>query len=165
MKTAFTIWEDRISPVFDTAQHVLLVDIENGVLGPGRMDMPLPQEPVAKIAHLKEAGVSAVVCGAISRPLAQMAEERGIHVSPFVSGDIESVLRAYLHGELAQPVYCMPGCRGGQGRGRHGRGGGHCPCVCTVCGHQEPHRRGHPCNQQKCPKCGHTMVRAHGPVR
>jgi hypothetical protein len=52
--------------------------------------------------------------------------------------------------------------RGGQGRGRMGGPaaagpGGH--CVCTECGHTEPHERGTPCTQKQCPKCGSGMTR------
>lgn len=57
---------------------------------------------------------------------------------------------------------------GGQGRGR-GRGrqpggfglglGG--DCVCPACDTKVPHRRGTPCNQAECPKCGAKMVRAN----
>jgi predicted Fe-Mo cluster-binding NifX family protein len=32
-------------------------------------------------------------------------------------------------------------------------------CVCTQCGHSEPHERGNPCLQKKCPQCGAVMSR------
>jgi len=52
---------------------------------------------------------------------------------------------------------------GGRGSGRRGGGGfGGGPggsCVCLACGHREPHRRGVPCFEAKCPKCGGTMTR------
>lgn len=55
------------------------------------------------------------------------------------------------------------GAGGGGGRGG-GRGGGFGggpggTCVCLACGHQEPHQRGVPCFEKKCPKCGGTMTR------
>jgi electron transport complex protein RnfB len=56
------------------------------------------------------------------------------------------------------------GGAGGGGRGGGGRGGGFGggpggSCVCMACGHQEPHQRGVPCFDVKCPKCGGTMTR------
>ena len=45
----------------------------------------------------------------------------------------------------------------GLGTGREMDGGSDY-CVCPNCGYQEPHDRGVPCNQKKCPKCGTPMV-------
>jgi hypothetical protein len=45
------------------------------------------------------------------------------------------------------------GGRGGQGLGPGGQ------CVCPSCGTKVPHKRGTPCNQIKCPKCGAMMTR------
>jgi len=63
----------------------------------------------------------------------------------------------------------MGGSGGGAGRGGGGKGGrmggpaaagpgGE--CICTACGHREPHVRGVPCTAMKCPKCAATMMRA-----
>jgi NAD-dependent SIR2 family protein deacetylase len=32
-------------------------------------------------------------------------------------------------------------------------------CLCPNCGHREPHERGAPCVQKRCPKCGTAMTR------
>ncbi len=32
-------------------------------------------------------------------------------------------------------------------------------CVCTDCGHREPHQRGQPCTEKECPQCGKRMTR------
>lgn len=40
--------------------------------------------------------------------------------------------------------------------GAFGRGGF---CVCTKCGEKVSHVRGVKCTTQKCPACGHTLVR------
>jgi len=57
-------------------------------------------------------------------------------------------------------------CRGqgrtGAGRGRMGgpaAAGATGVCRCTSCGHTQPHERGFPCIELKCPQCGAGMIR------
>lgn len=55
------------------------------------------------------------------------------------------------------------GLRRGGGRGRQPGGFGLGPdgyCVCPNCGIKASHRRGIPCYEQKCPKCGSLMTRS-----
>jgi hypothetical protein len=47
-----------------------------------------------------------------------------------------------------------PGRMGG--RSAAGPGGS---CVCSSCGHREPHVAGEPCYGKKCPECGANMTR------
>lgn len=50
-----------------------------------------------------------------------------------------------------------------QGNFRGGRGAGFAGpegiCKCISCGYEQPHQRGVPCVQTKCPECGQPMVR------
>jgi len=50
-----------------------------------------------------------------------------------------------------------PGKGMGVGLPRRGIGGAE-QCRCPICGFIQPHPRGMPCNQIKCPKCGNVMV-------
>ncbi len=45
---------------------------------------------------------------------------------------------------------------GGMGQGRRGAGGT-TECECPKCGYKEPHVRGVPCTEKKCPKCETPM--------
>lgn len=128
MTIAFAVWEDRISPVFDTAGRLLLADVDAGRLANRRFEPMESAWPAEKAARLKALGVEVLVCGAISQPLAAMIAAESIRLVPFVAGDVEQVIAAYLRGDLVRPAFAMPGCgrrcRGRFGRGRGGGGGG-----------------------------------------
>ena len=125
-RIAIPTWNARVSPVFDTAGHALLVDVEDGA-EVGRSETPIGAVmPPRRILRLTELGVNVLICGAISRPLAVMAEGAGIRIVPWVAGNTEEVVQAYLTGQLPAPRFMMPGCFGrgrGPGRGGWGRGG------------------------------------------
>jgi predicted Fe-Mo cluster-binding NifX family protein len=121
MKVALTVWNERISPVFDVSRQMTLLDIEEGRVK-ARSDVPLqPGDPTRKVEQLASLKVETLICGAISRPLSAMLAARGVHVIPFVAGGAEDVVRAYLGGFLPSPAWAMPGCGGRRRRFRRGR--------------------------------------------
>jgi predicted Fe-Mo cluster-binding NifX family protein len=60
-------------------------------------------------------GVDTLICGAISRAFSKVLEVSGIHVIPWISGDAEEVLEAYMNGTIHHSRYLMPGCEGEDG--------------------------------------------------
>ena len=122
MRMALPIWDGRISPVFDTARRLLVLEVE-GAGALTRHEESLPEDMAAgRVSRLVGMGVGVLVCGAVSRPLAEMIAASGIRLIPFVSGDVEEVIQAFLAGKLPGPAFLMPGCSGGQRRFRGGRG-------------------------------------------
>jgi predicted Fe-Mo cluster-binding NifX family protein len=112
MRTAFSIWNQRIAPVFDTAHEIHLADY-----APGRVEVvstyKLADTDLAqKINWLLQQGVSTLVCGAVSRVHQEKLVVAGIKVVPFVAGDIGQVMHAYFDGTLKHAVFKMPGCCG-----------------------------------------------------
>jgi predicted Fe-Mo cluster-binding NifX family protein len=121
MKVALTIWNGRISPVFDVSRRMTLLDIEEGLVK-ARSDVSLQLgDPTRKAEQLASLKVETLICGAVSRPLSAMLAARGIHVIPFVAGEVEDVVHAYLGGFLPSPAWAMPGCGGRQRGFRGGR--------------------------------------------
>jgi len=120
VKVALPVWNGRISPVFDVAQRVLVVETENGQTSQ-RIEEALGEPlPISKVGHLKALGVDVLLCGAVSRPVAVMVEAAGIELLSWVAGPVEDVLNAYLQGRLSSGQFLMPGCKR---RGRRFRGG------------------------------------------
>jgi len=133
-KIAIPTWNGQISPVFDTAQEILVLGPEEEPDQAQRVCLAevLPQ---ARARRLRELGVGVLLCGAISRPLAWLLMSQGIEVIPNLSGSVKEVIAAFRRGEAPLGQYLMPGCRGfgfgppwlggpGPRRGRFRRGRG-----------------------------------------
>lgn len=124
MKVAIPHWQGRISPVFDVAGKVLVVEFIGGV-EQARQDMAFDAEdPQARAVCLAQTGANVLVCGAISWPLELAVTAAGIDVIPQTCGNVEQVLAAFAAGQLQQDAFLMPGCCGQrrQFRARHRRG-------------------------------------------
>ena len=126
MRVAIPVWNGRVSPVFDTAGQVLLVEVEQGSERNRRSEELSGSFPAWRVRRLVELGVEVLICGGISRPLATMLAAAGIRLVPWTAGSVDEVLTAYLGGRLPDPRWLMPGCAGWQrthepgGKGRRG---------------------------------------------
>jgi len=126
MRVAVPISDGRISPVFDVARRLLLVDVEGGNeagrIAEALQDCGLP----LRARRVADLSVDVLICGAISRPLEEMLLSAGVEVVPRRCGPVEDVLAAFLSGQLTEQAFVMPGSRasrqfvrrGGVGKGR-----------------------------------------------
>ena len=107
---AFSYWDNRIAPLFDTSKKVLVVEAAAGAIMKEREEI-LPEElPNGKPVRLAELGVTTLVCGAISRPMHELISAYGIKVVPFIGGETKDVVKAWFSGELEEERFRMPGC-------------------------------------------------------
>lgn len=129
MKIAISAWNGRVAPVFDVSRQIVVLEIKNGkIVNQQEHDLE-PIEPYARMTRLAELGIETLICGAVSRPLADMLIARGIRLIPFVAGETDRVMEAYLAGSPLHAAFAMPGCCGrrrrsgwfwgGQGAARH----------------------------------------------
>ncbi len=117
MKVAIPIWEDRVSSVLDFSQRLLVVE-ENEAGEVSRSEITLrDQSPFVRLAKLRELGVNVLICGAVSQPLASASAAQGIRLLPYVTGEVEDVLRAYRDGRLNLREFRLPGWWPGARRG------------------------------------------------
>ena len=123
MKIAIPIWNGRISPVFDAAKHLLVVEIDGG-LEVARHDESIDGTDLARRAdRVVHVGVDVLICGAISKPLEMMLASGGVDVIAHTCGPVEDVLQAFLTGQFTAQSFLMPGCCGQRRRFRRGRSG------------------------------------------
>jgi predicted Fe-Mo cluster-binding NifX family protein len=127
MRIAIPHWQGRVSPVLDTAEHLLLIDVLDH-RETSRRDVALGGDsPSLRAMQLAGLEPDVLVCGAVSRPLEMAIRASGIDVRPHICGELDAVLRALLDENLHNPSFLMPGCCGRRGRGqRRRRRGGRC---------------------------------------
>lgn len=111
MKIAIPYWQGRVSPVFDESREILLVDIENG-RERRRITMKLrSSNPLARAGDVADSGVEWLICGAISISLERALAAKNVKVFSYTRGSVKEVIDAFVQGNLADPIYLMPGCR------------------------------------------------------
>jgi len=109
MKVALSVWRGRVAPVFDVSRELLCLDVvEQCVVA--LSTVPVSEES-SRERVLVLLGIETLICGAISAIYAQILEAQGIEVIPFVAGDVDEVISAFLDGELPSSRLAMPGCR------------------------------------------------------
>ncbi len=99
VKVAITVWEGRVSPVFDSARTLLIAEIFNSeVIGETYWDFA-----PGFFLHLQKMftklEVNVLMCGAISEEPSNIIEAAGIELISFITGEVKEVLSTYIHGD------------------------------------------------------------------
>ncbi|MCL4851405.1 MAG: hypothetical protein KJZ78_08455 [Bryobacteraceae bacterium] len=109
MKLVIPVASGRISTAFDFARQLLVVEYEDGH-EVRRSTLSLEEDlPLNRARRLEALGASILICGAISRSLAERLTDGGIDIIPFVSGPVDEVLAAYFAGQLDSAQFLLPG--------------------------------------------------------
>ncbi len=126
MRLAVTVWNQRIAPVFDSAGTAIVLDLRGGICHDRTAIALSGSDLMDRARILREHAVDELVCGAMSCESEAIIRGEGIAVHPFVAGDAERVVRAWLENELDREEFSMPGCACARRRrgGRRGRGRG-----------------------------------------
>jgi predicted Fe-Mo cluster-binding NifX family protein len=96
MQVALTVWQDRISPVFDANSRLLIVRIQEGRILETRFEPFECSSILFRATRLDDLGIQVLICGGISEFSEMLIEARGIRVFSFTSGEVNKVLEAYL---------------------------------------------------------------------
>ena len=125
MKIAIPEYKGRISPVFDTCQRLRIYQMDRARLAvPSGIDdwSYLPIE--MRTNRLGQLGVDVLLCGGVSDWLARQIQAQGIRLVPWLVGDVDDILRAFIDGGLPDRRFAMPGSWGkGHGWRFRRRGG------------------------------------------
>jgi predicted Fe-Mo cluster-binding NifX family protein len=120
---AVAAWTDRISPLFDVARHLLVIDIEDGLEVNRREETINAAEVAERTRYLVALGINVLICGAISRPMEDMLISSDIKVIPHTCGPAKNVIKAFLRGPFNHRAFLVPGSDRRRDSVRTDRGG------------------------------------------
>jgi len=111
MKIAITYWNDRVSPLFDTASQLMVFEIKNNRETACVKSVLENNDPITRAKHLSQLDIDIVICGAISWECKAMLASVNIKVISCICGPVKDVLRACLNEKLEKSSFFMPGCK------------------------------------------------------
>ncbi len=112
MRIAIPYQQNRISPVFDVATRILLVDIDKGQEKRRNERSVVQSDSIARAQCVSQFGVQVLICGAISWRLENALSSTGVQVIAYICGPVDDVLKAFLNDKLSESAFIMPGCLG-----------------------------------------------------
>ena len=102
MRLAVTRWGDKVSPLFESAAWLLVVEIDrDGICGrfeAGMRDLA----PIARVRLLRGLHVDLLICGAIGRDTRNHLETAGLQVANDVCGRWDEAIKACLADDLSR---------------------------------------------------------------
>ena len=112
MRVAIPLWQGRVSPVFDEASRILLVDVSQNKERQRKEEYLPDQNPFERARLLPKLGVDLLVCGMISQTQQAAISAAGIRIIPCICGSMEEVIAALLENRVECSELRMPGCGG-----------------------------------------------------
>ena len=124
MKIGISVWNEWVSPVFDAANRLIVIEVHDNK-ETNRSEELMPQGGFPqRTKRVAELGIEVLICNAISSSCARMLSLAGAKVIPWRSGPVEEIIQAYLGGTLGHPRFLIPGCPRDQSDGRRLGSGG-----------------------------------------
>lgn len=108
MRIGIPIWEDKVSPVLDTALKLQVVEVENQKIASRSLYHLDEHDLNRRCARIRGMDIDIIICGAVSHPFLRMLMASGIDVIREISGTAEEVLETYLQGKLFDSHFIMP---------------------------------------------------------
>ena len=115
MRIAIPVWKERVSPVFDVAKRLLVVDIEDSKEVTRVLKTLTEDQLTDRAQYVADLGIEILICGAISRPLDLILKTRAVGVIPHICGATEEILQAFMGGRINDQRFMMPGCKARRG--------------------------------------------------
>lgn len=111
MCIAIAAYHNRIASLFESSEKFVIInspsyDVSNPTL------INVSDKSLSEVIHLLKANnVDILICGAIRGCICNQIEAHNIRVIPWITGEIQNVVQAYLSNNLLSSSFLMPGCR------------------------------------------------------
>ena len=110
MKIAITVWNGRISPLFDSASNVLIYESVREAEFSKEQIIFDGQSIEAKAIILLQNGIDLLICGAVSCEAERILSQKGIAVYAYLSGEAEEIMTMIKTNSPLYDKFAMPGC-------------------------------------------------------
>jgi predicted Fe-Mo cluster-binding NifX family protein len=110
MRVTIPLWQGRVSPVFDEACRILLVDIVDKQEQHRHEESLIARNPFERAQALLKLGVDLLICGMLSQAQQAALASAGIRIIPHICGPMEEVIAALLDDRIESGTLLMPGC-------------------------------------------------------
>ena len=100
MRIAISTFNGKISPRFDVAPGLRLYEIKGRKITNEKEISCEGWNDMERVNRLKELGVEILVCGGIPNYLSETLLNNDINVFPWVTGDVQDVLKKFLRKEV-----------------------------------------------------------------
>jgi len=97
LKIALTTWGKRISPVFDFAKTLMIVDLENVKTSNRSFITFDPQNMNQMLYQLQNQRTDILICGAITDDRSIFFEQNGMVLIPFIFGNTDQILATLMN--------------------------------------------------------------------
>lgn len=111
MTIAMTVWGNRISPVFDSSNSLLIVKICQGTVLKRTIEPFDPNLEKQLASIFSRFRVETLICGAITDGQSEIVINQGIRLIPFIAGDVGEILESFIQWPNQVRNFLMPGAQ------------------------------------------------------
>ena len=109
MKIVISIWQNRVSPLFDSSHHLLFSHIKGGKVIKKDVLSVEGLSLFQRAELLQKLSVDILICGGITQPILDTIRNKNIKVIPFLCGDANDLLEALRKNRDVKTLFSMPG--------------------------------------------------------
>ena len=108
-RVAIPVFESRVSPVLDSCQRMVVVDIEKGS-EIRRQELILNKMSIhERIEVMARWGIRKIICAGVSDVMCRFIAGKNIALVSGIAGELEKIINAYICNRLNDECFLMPG--------------------------------------------------------